>query len=86
MRLPCKNAEEIITKLFLGKDVKEHIFIVDYKNVNDPIVTMSTGLIFQNFSNKGVSKIIIKNHKFKDKLLENPAIKMLMSHNKLEII
>lgn len=81
-----KNAEEIIKKLFLGKDHKEYTFVVDYIHVNNPIVTMSTGIIFQGFADKGVAKIIIKNHKFKDKLLENPTIKMLMSRNKLEVL
>jgi hypothetical protein len=81
-----KNAEDIIKRLFLGKDPKDYTFVVDYLHVSNPIVTMSTGIIFQDFANKGVAKIIIKNHKFKDKLLENAAIKMLMSHNKLEVI
>jgi hypothetical protein len=80
-----KNAEEIITRLFKGKDLKEYTFTVDYKNVDDPIVTMSTGIIFQNFVNKGVAKVLIKNHKYKDKLLENPAIKTLIGQKKLEV-
>ncbi len=80
-----KNAEEIVNNLFFGKDMKEYTFVVDYKNTDDPIVTMSTGLIFQNFINKGLAKVIIKNHKYKDKLLQNPAIKILMSHNQLEV-
>jgi hypothetical protein len=80
-----KNGEMVVNKLFEGKDPKEHVFVVDYKNIKDPIVTMSTGIIFQNFSNKGVAKVIIKNHKYKDKLLENPTIKLLIGHNKLEV-
>lgn len=81
-----KNAEEIITRLFQGKDLGQYSFTVDYKNVEDPVVTMSTGIIFQNFANKGVAKVIIKNHKYKDKLLENPTIKMLMGQKKLEVL
>ncbi|NJO91532.1 MAG: hypothetical protein HC831_23150 [Chloroflexia bacterium] len=80
-----KNAKEIVNDLFFGKDETEYIFVVDYKNTDNPIVTMSTGLIFQDFVNRGLAKVIIKNHKYKDKLLENPTIKLLMKHSQLEV-
>ena len=80
-----KNAEEVIASLFQGKVASEHIFVVDYKNIDNPIVTMSTGIIFQNFAQKGVAKTIIRNHRYKDQLLENPTIKLLISQNKLEV-
>ena len=80
-----KAAEAVVKKLFLGKDPKEHVFIVDYKDVKDPVVTMSTGIIFQNFATAGFIKTIIKNHRYKEKLLENPTIKLLIGNQKLEV-
>lgn len=80
-----KNGEDVVRKLLLGKDPKEYAFVVDYINIGNPIVAMSTGIIFQGFATKGVAKIVIRNHKQKDKLLENPTIKMLIRLNKLEV-
>lgn len=79
-------AAKVIEELFKGKDPKEYNFVVDYSQVTDPIVTMSTGIIFQRFCNQGFPKVIIKGHKYKDKLLDNPAIKSLIGTGKIEVI
>jgi hypothetical protein len=84
IRNPQKG-EEVVSSFFKGKDATEHVFVVDYLNVMDPKVTMSTGLIFQNFVKKGVAKVIIRNHRHRDILIENPVIKMLIRQNKLEV-
>jgi hypothetical protein len=79
-------ATKVIEDLFKGKDPKDCTFVVDYSQVRDPVVTMSTGIIFQRFCNQGFPKVIIKGHKYKDKLLENPAVKSLIASGKIEVI
>ena len=77
--------KEVIKKFIAGKDPKNHIFEIDFLNIADPKVTMSTGITFQNIANVGFKKIIVINHKYKDQLEINPVIKILISKGIIEI-
>jgi len=80
-----EGVAQIIKKLVLGKNIKECSFEPDFINISDPQVTMSTGLIYQNIANAGFAKIVIHNHKNKDKLKENPVVRTLIEKKIMEI-
>jgi len=78
--------KQTLKKLIDGINPKEHIFELDFGNVANPMVTMSTGIMFQEIANIGFPKIVIKNHKFKDQLKENAAVNHLIGKNIIEIL
>ena len=77
--------KDVLKNLIAGKNPKDYVFEIDFLNIADPKVTMSTGITFQNIANVGFPKIVVKNHKYKDQLENNPGIKTLISKGIIEI-
>lgn len=63
----------------------ETALVVDYTEIEDPTVTATSGLVYQRLLSVGFHTVVIKNHRYKDKLMEQPMIKLLMKRGQIKV-